>query len=87
MIQVSECGDPRVREKVGLLEFATKEDKAYALETDGKVTDYYRVEASKLFKTPYGLVTTEQKARAKRHEQQSQYMHTTSSVFTSRTYR
>lgn len=53
------------RQRLGLLQMADKEDAAKSVEQSGHPTDIYRAEASKLFNTPYWLVTEQQRKMAK----------------------
>lgn len=51
---------PILRAKWGLPALAESSDYQYSLESSGAVTDVYRVEASKVFNTPYDAVTPHQ---------------------------
>lgn len=53
------------RRQLGLLQMADQSDAAKSLEQSGHPTDIYRAEASKLFNTPYWLVTEQQRKVAK----------------------
>lgn len=57
--------DEEDRKRLGLLPLAREEDIRGSLEVSGHPTDIYRAEASRMFNTPYWLVTNEQRRAAK----------------------